>query len=260
MSDTAIIFTKKDHIGYITLNFPDEGNMLTGEMAQELDAIGKQINRDSDIYVVILTGAGGVFCAGSELEKMAERAGAAAALKAGAETCGASRAIAGINQPVIAAINGEALGAGLELVLACDIRLAGEKARFGLPQVTLGLVPTEGGTQRLPRLVGRGKALEMLLTGEIMDAATALETGLVHRVVADDKLAAEAEAMAKAITTRAPVALKFVKEAINKGLDLTAEQGLRLEADLYFLLHTTADRTEGINAYLQKRPPDFKGR
>jgi enoyl-CoA hydratase/carnithine racemase len=125
--------------------------------------------------------------------------------------------------------------------------------------VASGLIPSDGGTQRLPRIIGKGKALEFILTAETFDAADALETGLVTKVVPGESLAAEVETLAKAIAGKAPVSLRYIKEAINKGLDLTMEQGLRLEADLYFLLHTTGDRTEGIKAFQQKRPPEFKG-
>ena len=168
-------------------------------------------------------------------------------------------AVAAIEKPVIAAINGDAFGEGLELALACDVRIAAQNAHFGLPEIEAGLIPSDGGTQRLPRIIGRGKALEMILTGETIDAAEALEIGLVTKVVPAESLNAEVEALAKAMAAKAPVSLRYIKEAINKGLDLTMEQGLRLEADLYFLLHTTGDRTEGIKAFQQKRPPEFKG-
>jgi enoyl-CoA hydratase/carnithine racemase len=168
-------------------------------------------------------------------------------------------AVAAIEKPVIAAVNGDALGDGLELALACDVRIAAQNARFGLPEIEAGLIPSGGGTQRLPRIVGRGKALEMILTGETIDAPAALEYGLATKIVSADSLMTEVEALAKAMAAKAPVSLRYIKEAINKGLDLTMEQGLRLEADLYFLLHTTGDRTEGIKAFQQKRPPEFKG-
>ena len=169
-------------------------------------------------------------------------------------------AIASIDRPVIAAINGDALGEGLELALSCDIRLASDKARFGFPQVASGLIPMNGGTQRLPRLIGKGKALELILTAETIDAEEAFEIGLVSKVIPQEKLASEAETLAQNIASKAPISLRYVKEAVNKGMDLTLEQGLRLEADLYFLLHTTADRMEGIRAFLEKRPPKFKGK
>ena len=249
MTFSTIIYTKKDHIACITLNRPEADNVINQQLAQELEDVCRGINQDEDIYVVTLTGAGDkAFCKGSQLELEKSGSGYSAAT-----------AIASIDRPVIAAINGDALGQGLELALGCDIRLASDKARLGFPQVAQGLIPFDGGTQRLPRIVGRGKALELILTAETITAEEAFEIGLVSKVVGGANLAAEAEALAKAIASKGPIALRFIKEAVNKGLDLTLEQGLRLEADLYFLLHTTADRTEGITAFLQKRPPQFKG-
>ena len=248
MPAAAVLYIRKDHIAYITLNRPEADNVINRELARELEDICCQVNQDDEVYVVIIAGAGdGAFCAGSEFGR-------------GEYTPGVATAVAGIDCPVIAAISGDALGQGLELALACDLRLAAEKAHFGFPQVARGLIPQDGGTQRLSRIVGRGKALEMILTTETISAAEAFDIGLVSQVIADEKLAQEAETLAGTMAARAPVALRFAKEAVNKGLDLTLEQGLRLEADLYFLLHTTVDRTEGITAFLKKRPPQFKGR
>ncbi len=248
MSYSTVIYTKKDHIASITLNRPKADNTVNQQLAQELEDVCRQINQDGDVYVVILTGAGDkAFCKGSQPGESGVFYGAATA-------------IAGIEKPVIAAINGDALGQGLELALSGDIRLASDRARFGLPQVAQGLIPFDGGTQRLPRIVGRGKALELILTAETITAQGALEIGLVSKVVPPKELMPEAEALARTIAAKGPIALKFIKEAVNKGLDLTLEQGLRLEADLYFLLHTTADRTEGIKAFLEKRKPKFKGK
>lgn len=247
MSYATIIYTKKDHIAHITLNRPEENNIINQQLAQELEDVCRQINQDDDIYLVIITGAGErAFCGGGELEPVSPRYSAATA-------------VASIDRPVIAAINGDALGQGLELALSCDIRVASHKARFGFPQVALGLIPMDGGTQRLPRIVGKGKALELILTAETINAEEALAIGLVNKVVSAESLASEVEALAKTIASKAPIALRYAKEAINKGLDLTLDQGLHLEADLYFILHTTADRTEGIKAFLQKRPPQFRG-
>ncbi len=247
MPYSTVIYTKKDHIASITLNRPETGNRINLKLAQELEEVCRQINQDEAIYVVILSGAGNkAFCSGSELESGTRYSVAAA--------------IAGIEKPVIAAINGDALGQGLELALSCDIRLASDKAKFGFPEVSQGVIPSDGGTQRLPRLVGKAKALELVLTAETIDAEEAFEIGLVSKVVGGAELAGEADALAETIAGKGPVALRFIKEAVNKGLDLTLEQGLRLEADLYFLLHTTADRTEGITAFLEKRKPRFKGR
>ena len=244
MSDATVIYSKRDHVAHITLNRPEADNSINMQLAREMEAVCCRVNQDDKIYVVIITGAGDrTFCSGSELERT-----------------NAATAVANIDRPVIAAINGDALGEGLELALSCDIRLASNKARFGLPQVASGIIPMDGGTQRLPRLVGKGKALELILTAETISAEEALEIGLINKVVAQANLASEVEALAQTIASKAPIALRYIKEAVNKGMDLTLEQGLRLEADLYFLLHTTADRTEGIKAFLGKRPPQFKGR
>jgi len=244
MSNPTVIYAKKNHVAHITLNRPEAGNIINLELAQEMEEVCSRINQDDNIYVVVLTGAGDkAFCGGSETPQT-----------------NVAAAVASIDRPVIAAINGDALGAGLELALSCDIRLASNRARFGLPQVASGLIPMNGGTQRLPRLIGRGKALELILTAETIGAEEAFEIGLVSKVVPPEKLASEAKALAQSMASKAPISLRYVKEAVNKGMDLTLEQGLRLEADLYFLLHTTADRTEGIKAFLEKRPPKFKGR
>jgi len=245
MPHSIVIYAEKDHVAYLTLNRPEAANRLNLELAQELEDACRQINQEDEIYVVVLSGAGDVFCGGGE-EK--------------GEVYGVASAVASIEKPIIAAINGDALGQGLELALSCDIRLAADKAKFGFPQLAQGLIPADGGTQRLARLMGRGKALELILTAETITAREALEIGLVNRVVGGAKLAAEAKALAETIAEKGPIALRFIKEAVNKGLDLTLEQGLRLEGDLYFLLHTTADRTEGITAFLKKKPPKFKNK
>jgi enoyl-CoA hydratase/carnithine racemase len=246
MPYSTIIYTVKDHIATITLNRPQAGNRLNLKLAQELEEVCRLTNQDDDIYVVILSGVGDkAFCRGSQVEKPVYKPAAA---------------IAAVEKPVIAAVNGDALGPGLELILSCDIRLASDKAKFGFPQVAEGTIPSDGGTQRLPRIVGKGKALELILTAETITAREALEMGLVSKIVPPRELMPQAEALARNIAAKGPIALRFIKEAVNKGLDLTLEQGLRLEADLYFLLHTTQDRTEGITAFLEKRTPKFEGK
>ncbi len=260
MSYSTIIYTKKEHIASITLNRLEADNVINQQLAQELEEACHEVNRDDDVYVVIITGAGdGVFCGGSELEKSIQKGGELAKPEDLSKQYNVATAIASIDRPAIAAINGDALGQGLELALSCDIRIASHKAQFGFPQVALGLIPMDGGTQRLPRIVGKGKALELIFTAETIGAEEALEIGLVSKVVTQENLASEAEALAQTMASKAPVALRYIKEAVNKGLDLTIDQGLRLEADLYFLLHTTADRTEGIKAFLEKKKPQFKG-
>jgi enoyl-CoA hydratase len=244
MPNSTIIYTAKDHVASITLNRPEAANRVNLTLAQELEDACRQANQDDEVYVVVLEGAGKTFSKGAE----------------GGAVYGVASSVADIEKPVIIAINGDALGQGLEIALAGDIRLAADKAKFGFPEVAGGLIPADGGTQRLARLVGRGKALELILAAETITAAEALEVGLVDRVVAGTKLAAEARALAESIASKGPIALRFIKEAVNKGLEMTLEQGLRLEGDLYFLLHTTADRSEGINAFLKKRPPKFKNK
>jgi len=240
-----IIVIKKEHITQLILNRPQADNIISQRMAQELVVACQQINQDNDIYVVTVTGAGeNAFCTGSELELAVPQAAAT---------------IAGVDRPVIAAINGDALGVGLELALACDFRIASGNARFGLPQVARGRIPADGGTQRLPRIVGKGMALELILSAVTIDAEQALAIGLVNKVVAATELASEAKVIAQAVAGKGPIALRYAKEAVNKGLDMSLEQGLRLEADLYFLLHTTTDRTEGIASFQEKRPPRFQG-
>ena len=254
MDYSTIIYTVKDHVAHITLNRPEADNIINRQLARELEDICFGVNQDDNIYAVVLSGAGDRgFCGGSELEPLIQAGPSAVPNMNGAA------AIASIDRPVIAAINGDALGPGLELALSCDIRLASHKARFGLPEVASGFIPMGGGTQRLPRLIGKSKALELILTAETINAEEALEIGLVSRIVPQPDLISEVEELARTIASKAPVALRHIKEAVNKGMDLTLEQGLRLEADLYFLLHTTADRTEGIKAFIEKRPARFKG-
>jgi len=246
----TIIYRKEGNIGYITLNRPEADNAINTQLKNELGDVCRSIAEDDEVMVVIITGAGEkAFSSGVDLDEMGDS-------KTGK---GAIQAIARLDRPVIAAINGDALGWGLELALSSDIRLASENATFGFPESSLGLIPTDGGTQRLPRIIGRGKALEMILTAEPIDAKEAYRIGLVSRVFPKEELLPQAEELAQRIASRGPIALRYAKEAVIKGLDLTLEQGLRLEADLYFLLQTTDDLAEGIRAFLERRPPKFKG-
>ena len=226
MPYTTIIYTKKEHIAHIILNRPEVNNVINQQLARELEEICRQINQDDDIYTAIITGAGdNAFCNGSELEQLiqADDTDGNPSVKPNetSATYSVARAVADIDQPVIAVINGDALGQGLELALSCDIRLASHQARFGLPHVSQGLIPMDGGTQRLSRIVGKAKALELILSAETISAEEAFEIGLVNKVIAGDNLLAEAEAMAETIAGKAPIALKYAKEAVNKGLDLT---------------------------------------
>lgn len=260
MSYSTVLYLKADHIARITLNRPSADNVITVQMGQELEDACREANGDDDVHVVVITSAGDIFCAGSERERSFQTTGKRPSPEEMGTQYNVAPAVASIDKPVVAAINGDALGQGLELVLSCDVRYAVSGARFGFPNVALGILPMDGGTQRLPRIIGRGKALELIMSAESISAMEAEQIGLVSKVVAPSALATEVDVLAKSMAGKAPIALRYIKEAVDKGLDLTLEQGLRLEADLYFLLHTTADRTEGIRAFLEKRPPQFKGK
>ncbi len=253
----TIIFEKKEKVVWLSLNRPRIGNTINLEMANELVDACLAIKEDDEVRVVVVTGTGKVFCSGFDIAEL--RSVAADNLKQMNPASLSSNAVAGLDCPVIAAINGDALGAGLELALSCDIRICSQNAHFGFPETSYGIIPSGGGTQRLPRIVGRGKAAEMIITAEPIDAAEAYRVGLVSRVVPKQKLREESEKIAGKLISRAPIAVRYAKEAVNKGLDMTLPQGLRLEADLSFLLQTTKDRAEGIQAFLEKRKAQFKG-
>jgi len=250
-----IILKKKESVGIITLDRLNSKNAINLQMVSDLENIRSEITKDDDIRVITLTGQE-VFCVGTDLEDAAKFENKNESMK----TLSASSIIASFDQPTIAAIDGDAFGQGLELALACDLRICTERARFAMDQLPHQDIPWDGGTQRLSRLVGRGKAMEMILMGEIIDAREADRIGLVNRVVPPEELMDVAMEMSGKMASKGPIALKFAKEAIGKGMDLTMEQGLRLEADLYFLLHTTRDRTEGVKAFQEKRSPEFEGR
>lgn len=249
----SIIYQVARGIATITLNRPRANNTINVSLAQELADTCSFISQDDSVRVVILTGAGKVFSAGTDLSP-GRRASPASTLPRAADTLSRLRC------PVIAAINGDATGQGLELALAADIRIAAETARLGLPHIASGIIPWDGGTQRLPRLIGRARALEMLLTGAVVTALEAAAMGLVNRVVPPAELLSIVTSLAQKIVDSAPLATQYAREAVRQGMDLTLEQGLRLETDLYLLLQTTTDRTEGITAFLQKRPPRFRGK
>ena len=256
MPHKTIIYRKEEQTVWLTLNRPLASNIINLELANELGDACREINQDEEVRAVIITGAGQTFCSGADLDELFSTLDE---LSRTNQASLASRAVAAVNCPVIAAINGDALGAGLELALSCDIRISSENARFGFPETSYGLIPGGGGTQRLPRIVGRGKASEMILIAEPIDAREAYRIGLISKVVPGDKLAEEAKEIAKRLVSRAPIAVRYAKEAVNKGMDMTLEQGLRLEADLSFLLQSTEDRAEGIRAFLEKRTAHFKG-
>ena len=247
-------------IGYVMLIdiINPEGNQLKiVRLSDELTKLCEEITKDEETRAIILKGSGdNFFSMGTDLIiQMSEANGGP-----WEKLWSLAEPIVRLDRPVIAAVNGDAIGQGLELVLACDIRIASEKSRFGFPHIKEGHIPWDGGTQRLSRLVGRGKALEMILTGEMIDTQEAFRIGLVNKVVSKEELMRAAMDMAQEMAAKGPIALRYAKEAIYKGMDMTLEEGLRLEADLYLLIHTTRDRTEGINAFREKRTPRFEGK
>jgi enoyl-CoA hydratase/carnithine racemase len=249
MRHQVLNYRKIDQVMMINIFDTESDQVKVAQLSDELTDLCNEIVWDEEIRVVALTGAGEKsFSIGIDL------IGAAPRIQSLAEP------VWKLDQPVIAAINGDATGQGLELALACDIRVATEASHFGLPHIKKGLIPWDGGTQRLSRLVGSGKTLEMILTGEMIDAQEALRIGLVNKVVPREELMKAVTGLAQEMASKGPIALRYAKEAIHKGMDLTLEQGLRLEADLYLLLHTTKDRSEGIKAFREKKVPRFEGR
>jgi|WetSurMetagenome_2_1015567.scaffolds.fasta_scaffold25548_5 enoyl-CoA hydratase/carnithine racemase len=220
---------------------------LTAKMAESIDIANlcEKIAWDEDARAVLI-------CFDNEVNEL---------LETGLEPGGLSvlEPVAKLKQPVIAAIQGNAIGIGLELALACDIRIGSANASFGLNQIQEGRIPSSGGTQRLPRLVGQAKAMQMILTGESIEAAEACRIGLIHRAVALESVMNTALDVAQEIAARSPLSLSYVKEALYSGRDLTLDQGLKMELDLYLLLFSTFDRTEGVNAFREKRKPEFRG-
>lgn len=253
----TLALTTAGETAEIRLNRPDRGNPVDVRFLDELESATGMVRDDASVRAVFLTAAGDVFSNGWDLEQADE-----AELQAARDRAGQLlpfRCLELLPQPVIACIEGNAVGAGLELVLACDIRIAVEGALFSIPDVAMGVVPFAGGTQRLPRLAGRAKALEMILLGEPIGAVHALACGLVNDVRPPGDVRPAAERLAAAVASRGPLAVRYAKEAVLRGLDMPLEQALRYETDLTVILQTTQDRAEGVQAFLEKRPPRFAG-
>lgn len=260
MSYQTLLFDVKDGVAVVTINRPDKLNALNDQVMAELADAAEKIATDPGIKGAILTGSGPkAFVAGADIGDLAKQGpfdGKARAMRGQGvlrrlETCG---------KPVIAAVNGFALGGGCELAMACHIRIASENAKFGQPEVKLGIAPGYGGTQRLPRLVGKGVAIQLILSGEFIDAAEAYRIGLVNKVVPANELMAESEKMLRGILAMAPLAVRLCLEAIDHGLEMTLDEGLLLEANHFGLLAATQDTKEGLSAFLEKRPAKFIGK
>jgi enoyl-CoA hydratase len=256
---TTLKVEERDRVAVVTVNRPDKLNALDATVIAELTSAFEGFRDRREIGAVILTGAGEkAFIAGADIAGLS-KCDAAAARENARRGQALTRLIETLGKPVIAAINGFALGGGTEIALACTIRIAAEHARIGQPEVKLGLICGYGGSQRLPRLVGRGRAMELLLTGEPIDAAEALRIGLVNRVAKKEELLAQAEALARKILAVGPVAVRYMMEAADRGLDLPLEQALLLEADYFSRCFETEDMREGTRAFLEKRAPKFRG-
>ena len=255
-----VLYEKKDAIAYVTLNRPKVLNALNQRTWQDLRAAFEDARDDATVRGVILTGAGDkAFIAGADIGEIAHIT-AVDAERSSRYGQDVLTLIENLGKPVIAAVNGFALGGGCETAMACTIRVASEHARFGQPEVTLGIIPGGGGTQRLPRLVGKGRALQIILSGAMMTAQEAYRIGLVNEVVPATDLIPRAEAILKQIFANAPVAIRFSLEAVNRGMETSQAEGMALEASLFGLCAGTEDKNEGTQAFLQKRPAKFTGR
>jgi enoyl-CoA hydratase len=253
-----LTFDVAERIATITVNRPDKLNALNDALMAELRIAIAEARRRADVGGILLTGAGRAFVAGADIGELADQTAVE----------GKARAMRGQQvfrrfetspKPTIAAVNGFALGGGCELAMACHLRIAAESAKFGQPEVKLGIVPGYGGTQRLPRLVGKGRALQLLLTGDMIDAAEALRIGLVNRVVPAADLIATCRAMLASMIQHGPLALAHCIEAVDRGLDMGLDDAIALEASYFGMLSASADKAEGMRAFLEKRPAKFIG-
>jgi enoyl-CoA hydratase len=255
-----VLYEKKESIAYITLNRPKVLNALSHRTFEDLKTAFEDARDDAGVRGVILTGAGDkAFIAGADISELATTTAV--------EAEGGSRfgqevlnLIENLGKPVIAAINGFALGGGCETAMACTMRVASEHAKFGQPEVKLGLIPGGGGTQRLPRLIGKGRALQLILSGEMISAQEAYRIGLVNEVVPAAEVIPRAETILKQMFANAPLAVKYSIEAVNRGLETTQTEGQALEASFFGLCAGTEDKKEGTQAFLQRRAPKFQGR
>ncbi|HBB94985.1 MAG TPA: enoyl-CoA hydratase [Blastocatellia bacterium] len=255
-----VLYEKKGAVAYITLNRPQVLNALNQRTWEELRAAFADARDDAEVRGIIVTGAGDkAFAAGADISELA-KATAVEAEKSSSYGQQVLNLVESLGKPVIAAVNGFALGGGCETAMACTIRVASENAKFGVPEVTLGLIPGCGGTQRLPRLVGKGRALQLILSGGMIGADEAYRIGLVNEVVPAADLISRAEAILKPILANAPLSVKFALEAVNNGLNTTITEGLALEASYFGLCAGTEDKKEGTEAFLQKRKAQFQGR
>lgn len=250
---------QKEKVGIIKLNRPEALNALNTQMLKELREAVRQLAEDPTVFVLIITGAGKAFVAGADIAEM-KNLGGEEGRKFGMLGQSVFREIESMEKPVIAAVNGFALGGGCELAMSCDLRIASSRAKFGQPEVGLGITPGFAGTQRLSRLVGTAKAKELIYTGDMIDAEEAERIGLVNKVVEPERLIEEVLALANRIAERAPLAVRYAKLAINRGIETDIDTGTQIEADLFGLCFASEDQKEGMGAFLEKRKPTFQGK
>ena len=259
MAYKTLLLDNNDHVATLTLNRPESMNAINSQLMDDFSRVLDAIEADESVRALIVTGGDTVFAAGADIREIS-----------GLDTPEDAHAFAwkirqffkrleSVEVPVIASVNGLAFGGGCELALACDYRMASETAQFALPEIRLGLMPGAGGTQRLPRLIGTGRALEMLFSGRPISAKTACEFGLVNRVVHPDRLADEARELAESYARKPPVALKMIKNAVWTGMNMDLSAALEYEARCFEILFSTDDRKEGVGAFMGKRKPDFTG-
>ena len=259
MEYTKLIVEKQDAVCIVKINNPQAMNALNSTVLGELDAAFTEIAKDADLKAVIITGEGRAFVAGADISQMSTMT-AAEGKAFGEKGAEVVRKIEKLPIPVIAAVNGFSLGGGCELAMACDIRIASVKAKFGQPEVGLGITPGFSGTQRLPRIVGMGIAKELIYTADIIDAAEAYRIGLVNKLAEPETLMEEAMKMATKIASKAPIAVRYSKEAINTGIQTDMDSAIAIEANLFGLCFASEDQKEGIAAFLKKEAPQFKNR
>jgi len=252
-----VLVEKDGPLGVITLNRPQQLNALSYDLVKDLSLAMQELDQDDDVRVLIVTGGDKVFAAGADIKEMSERGPFDERIN---ERLTYRDRINKTRKPVIAAVSGFALGGGCEVAMSCDIIIASETARFGQPEVNLGIIPGTGGTQRLTHAVGKFRAMEMVLTGEAISAADAERIGLVNRVVPVELLLEEAKAIARKIAAKPPLAVRAGKEAVLKSANLPLDEGLEFERKSFFVLFSSEDKTEGMKAFIEKRKPVFKGK
>ncbi len=252
-----ILVEKEKSVAIVRLNRPKVHNALSHALIGELTRALDSLDKDTNVRVIVLTGNERAFAAGADIGEMSQESSVSLMLEDPFSTWDKIRTI---KKPIIAAVSGFALGGGLELMMNCDIVIASENAKFGQPEINLGIIPGAGGTQRLTRLVGKNKAMEMILTGDMINAQEALRIGLINKVVAVEHYLEEAKKMAEIIAKKSPIALQLAKDAILKSFETSLSEGLQHERKNFYMLFATADQKEGMSAFLEKRDPVFEGR